>query len=230
MRTCDIMSSPVVTVTPHDTVKHAASLLVDNGFTALPVLDDSSGLIGIVTESDLMRDRFPRDPRHRVDEDRVVRADEAGHPPATSVGDVMTSPAISGNGTTDVVDLVTAMVNHHLRSMPVVDGARLVGIVTRRDLMRVLARDDQAVAADVVRRLRVYGGPDRWTVGVHDGAVAIGDEFDDAADRHVAAVLAEAVPGVTSVRVTGNVDRDPTGHQDAGWANGVSIRHRGVRP
>jgi hypothetical protein len=90
------------------------------------------------------------------------------------------------------------MLDDRVRSIPIVDGSRVVGIVTRRDLMRMLARDDHAIAADVRHQLAMYGGPDRWTVEVHDGAVAIGDEFDSPTDRHVAAVLARS--GVRSDR------------------------------
>jgi CBS domain-containing protein len=201
------MSSPVVTVTPDTTVKDAANLLACNGFTALPVVDGDGGLIGIVTEADVVRDRFPRDARYRHTDDEMPGTDNARHAPAT-VGEVMTTPAIGMGAGTDVVDLVTAMLNNRVRSMPIVDGSRVVGIVTRRDLVRTLARDDQSIAADVQHRLAMYGGSSRWTVDVHDGGVAIGDEFDDATDRHVAAVLAEAVPGVTAVHVASQAAKD----------------------
>jgi CBS domain-containing protein len=90
--------------------------------------------------------------------------------------------------------------------MPIVDGSRLVGIVTRRDIVRVIARDDTTIAADVRHRLEIYGGDRRWRVAVHDGIVTIGDQFDDATDRHVVTVLAESVPGV--VRATAFAERD----------------------
>ncbi len=209
MRVRDIMSSPVITVTLVTTVKHAASLLAANGFTALPVLDDDGDLIGIVTEADLVRDRFLRDPRYRsAYEADVAGTDGAPHLPAATVGSVMTTPVIGMGASTDVVDAVTAMLDDRVRSIPIVDGSRVVGIVTRRDLMRMLARGDHAIAADVRHQLAMYGGPDRWTVEVHDGAVAIGDEFDNPTDRHVAAVLAEAVSGVTAVRVAGHAATD----------------------
>jgi osmotically-inducible protein OsmY len=86
--------------------------------------------------------------------------------------------------------------------MPIVDGSRVVGIVTRRDLVRVLAREDQAIATDIRHRLANYSGLNRWTVDVHDGVVNIGGEYHDPTDRHVAVVLAEAVPGVTAVHTT----------------------------
>lgn len=198
MRALDIMSSPVVTVAPDTAVKHAAELLASNGFTALPVVD-AGGLIGIVTEADVVRDRFPRDPRYRVT-DGYDSAAQVSVAPST-VGAVMTTPAVGMGAGTDVVDLVAAMLNDRIRSMPIVDGSRVVGIVTRRDLVRALARDDHTIAQDVRHQLAMFGGPHRWTVEVDDGVVTIGDEFDSAADRHAAAVLAEAVPGVTSACV-----------------------------
>ena len=72
------------------------------------------------------------------------------------------TPAIGMGAGADVVDLVTAMQSACVRSMPIVDGSRVVGIVSRRDLMRALARDDdRTVAADVRHRLAMYGRPDR---------------------------------------------------------------------
>lgn len=198
MRARDLMSTPVVSVSPRTTAKEAARLLASHGFTALPVLDDDDRLVGVVTEADLIRDRFPRDPRHRpADEDGT-----AGSTPPAIVGEVMTTPAIGMAAGADVVDVVTVMLADRVRSLPIVDGSRVVGVVTRRDLMRAFGRDDEAITDDVRHRLSMYGAPDRWTVEVHDGAVSIGDQFDDATDRHVAGVLAAAVPGATAVDVT----------------------------
>jgi CBS domain-containing protein len=90
--------------------------------------------------------------------------------------------------------------------MPIVEGAKVVGIVTRGDIVRVLARDDTAIAADIRHRLEIYGGLNRWTVEVQDGVVRIVDAFDNSTDRHVASMLAQAVPGVVDARTrfTGN--------------------------
>ncbi|MCU1686559.1 MAG: hypothetical protein JWQ81_7298 [Amycolatopsis sp.] len=193
MRAHDLMSAPVVSVTPGTPIKQAANLLAANGFTALPVLDDDGRLIGIVTEADLLRDRFPRDARYH----NTFDTKEPRPTAAALVGEVMTTPVTAMGAGTDVVDLVTAMLDSRVRSMPIVDGSRVVGIITRRDLVRVLAREDADIATDVRHRLAMYGEPDRWTVEVHGGAVAIGDEFDNETDRHVATILAESVPGVT---------------------------------
>jgi CBS-domain-containing membrane protein len=104
--------------------------------------------------------------------------------------------------TADVVDLVRAMGDGHIRSMPIVDDSRVVGIVTRRDLVRIVGRADEAIEKEVRHKLANYCGPDRWTVGVREGVVSLGDEYEDETERHVARVIAEAVPGVVAAHVT----------------------------
>lgn len=190
MRARDLMSAPVITVHPWTSAKEAAELLSLHGFTALPVVDDDDRLIGIVTEADLIRGRIPADPRFV-------------HEPAESTagktaGDLMTTPATAMGTGTDVAELCQALVDARIRAMPIVDGAAVVGIVTRGDVVRVLAREDADIARDVKHRLEIYGGSGRWRVEVRDGFVHITDQFDDDTDRHVAQMLALAVPGVVA--------------------------------
>jgi CBS domain-containing protein len=205
MRARDIMTTPVTTVRPETPIKEAAATLATHGFTALPVVGAEDRLVGIVTEADLVRDRVPRDPRARCHPGEDLPTVDT-----TAVGEVMTTPAIAMGPGTDVAVLAKALLDAGYRSMPIVDGSRVVGIVTRRDIVRVIARDDHTIAEDVRHRLEIYGGERRWQVEVHDGMVSIGDEFDDETDRHVATVLAEAVPGVvraTAFAARGEDDR-----------------------
>jgi CBS-domain-containing membrane protein len=204
MRAQDLMTAPVTTVNPWTSVKEAAELLSSHGFTALPVVDDDDRLIGIVTEADLIRDRFPQDPRYRQGGiDTGTR-----HSKEMTVGSVMTTPATGMGAGTDVTDLCQALVDARIRAMPIVDGSAVIGIVTRGDIVRVLARRDDAIAADVRHRLEIYGGARRWTVEVDDGEVRIADAFGSETDRHVAALLALAVPGVVDAEI---VSGEPTG-------------------
>jgi CBS domain-containing protein len=191
------MSAPVITVRSDSPAKEAMKVLTDNGFTALPVVDDDA-LVGIVTEADLIQDRIPRDTRFRHGERDTNRQ----HTAPVSVGSVMTSPAIAMPSGADLTDLCQALLGAHIRAMPIVDGAEVVGIVTRGDIVRVLARDDLSIAADIRHRLEIYGGLNRWTVDVQDGVVRIVDAFDDDTDRHVASMLAQAVPGVVDARTS----------------------------
>ncbi|QFU89625.1 inosine 5'-monophosphate dehydrogenase [Amycolatopsis sp. YIM 10] len=196
------MTSPVVTVTPATSAKEAAALLAERHFTALPVVDEDDRLIGIVTEADLIRDRVPRDARRPA-----TRPREA---PGTTVGAVMTTPATAMGANTDVADVCRALLDAHIRAMPIVDGATVVGIVTRRDVVKALARKDEQLAADVRHRLENYGDRHRWTVRVHDGKVHITDTFDDETDRHVATVLARSVPGVIDAETTSEAASENT--------------------
>ena len=79
----------------------------------------------------------------------------------------------------------------------------MIGVVTYRDLVHALARDDSLIAADVQRRLDLYGSPGRWTVSVHDGEVTLGDAPADPVARGVALRVAESVLGVTRCRFVG---------------------------
>lgn len=188
MHARDIMTRTVVTVSPDVPVVRAARTLSDRGFTALPVVDDNGELIGIVTEADLIRNRFP--------------GGEHTEAPGLTVGDVMTSPVIGVSHDTDVSVIARTMLTGQCRCVPIVDGTTLVGVITRRDIVRVLARSDADIAGDVRRHLGVLGGQSRWSVQVRNGDVVVTDRFHDASDQAVAQVLAEAVPGVIRATVT----------------------------
>jgi predicted transcriptional regulator len=114
----------------------------------------------------------------------------------------MNSPPVTAYPHTDAAELAAIMIDRGLRSVPVIDDEdQLVGIITRRDLVRTIARDDALIAADVRNRLERYGLPARWTVHVDHGSVTITDQYNDPTDHHVALVLAQAVPGVVHAEV-----------------------------
>ncbi len=183
MRARDIMTSPAITVRPEVPVRGAAALLVSHGFTALPVVDDDKRLIGIVTEADLLRNGY---------------VDESG---GKTVGEVMTTPAVGMDAGAQADLLARVMLDDRIRCIPIVDGSQVVGVVTRRDLVRVLARTDTTVSAEVQRVLDLYGGGRKWTVVVSDGEAVIGAESSDEETDRVLTALAGAVPGVLRVRV-----------------------------
>ncbi|HEX7307671.1 CBS domain-containing protein [Lentzea sp.] len=196
MRTRDVMTTEVVTVTPQTPAREAARLLADHGYTALPVVDDSGTLVGVVSEIELLRDRLPQDPRWLVH----GQPPEARRPPADLVAEVMaTARTVTPN--TDLAEVAELMLQHGIRSVPVVREGHLAGIVTRRDLLRSISRADWIIEAEIRHRLGVVGDPHRWTVEVKGGKVSIVDKMDNETDRHVAEVLARAVAGVTDVRI-----------------------------
>lgn len=196
----DVMTRPVVTVGPGTPVRAAAALLGARGFTALPVVDGGAGLVGIVTEADLLRGRLRHDPRSTGSAADLDR----GPAPAT-VGEVMTRPVVTVVPWTDLADVAARMAHDGIRSLPVVDGGELVGIVSRRDLVATLTRADAAIASEVRHRLEIAAGAGRWTVAADGGVVTLHDAFADgqraAADRHAARMIAAAVRGVVDVRL-----------------------------
>jgi CBS domain-containing protein len=151
-RVREVMSTPAVVVTPETAVKQAAALLDERGFTCLPVVDADARLVGAVSEADLLMDRFPPDPRILIVErpEREVGA---------TVGDVMSKQVLTAAPDEEVSALLAALHASGHRSVPIVEAGRVVGVVTYRDLVHALARDDELIAADVRRRLDLYGPP-----------------------------------------------------------------------
>jgi CBS domain-containing protein len=202
MQARQIMTAPVVTVRPDTTVRDAATLLLENRITAAPVLDTSGELIGIVSESDLVVDRFCHDPRNHA---QPIHDEPPG--PQT-VGEVMTTPVIALAPSADAADLAETMLGSDVRSIPIIEGATVIGIVSRRDLLRTLVRDDDAIRAEIVDRITDYKGPPGpWDVQVTDGTVLIVGDLHD--DGRAAVALARTVPGVSSVHLTGHPTPTP---------------------
>jgi CBS domain-containing protein len=85
----------------------------------------------------------------------------------------------------------------------VLDGGRLVGIVSRRDLLRTVVRSDPVLRDEVQQRLDGYaGGIRRWTAAVTDGTATVDGSFDDEAEQRVVTVLVQTVPGIGAVNLT----------------------------
>lgn len=196
MLAADIMTTPVVTIGRRARTELALRELGDRAITALPVVDDGGQLVGIVSEGDLLASGVARDPRSTLRRDGDGRTD-AG-PPAVGarVGDVMTHPVITAAPNQDVASLVGTMLARNIHSIPVVLGRRVVGILSRSDVVRALARTDEQVAADVTAQLRGAGLEECRCV-VDDGTVRLAG--GSAADLRLASSLARTVAGVRGV-------------------------------
>ncbi|GAA0896007.1 hypothetical protein GCM10009559_53600 [Pseudonocardia zijingensis] len=139
MRARDVMSSPVITLRMDTPVSAAAALLVSHGFTSAPVVDAENRVVGIATESDLVRGRIRPE---------GWPPDERAEP---LVGAVMTPSPVGMRPEDDLADVVELMLGKRLRSVPIVEDGELVGIVTRRDVLRAVARRE-LTSEDVWRR------------------------------------------------------------------------------
>ena len=202
MRVRDVMTRQVVTADLDMTVSSAAGLLAQHNISAMPVIGDDH-LVGMVSEGDLLRHEIPRARRRggSLRQPWSERQRERLGEPET-VADVMTTPVVSVSESTDTADVASLMLDYEVRSVPVVDGGRVTGIVSRRDLIQMLSSDDDVIAEEIQNRLRDYAGEgDRWTVAVTKGVATIYGYFDDENERRVVELLARTVPGVHAVRI-----------------------------
>jgi CBS domain-containing protein len=127
MQAQDVMNRAVITVRPHMRVDAAAALLVAHGVTSAPVVTAEGMLRGIVSESDLLRARPVADPAQTTET-------------AVTAADVMTPQPVTVRPTDDVVDVAAVLLDRGVRAVPVVDGERLVGILSRRDVLGSVTR------------------------------------------------------------------------------------------
>lgn len=192
----ELMTSPAVTVVPEASIKEAASLLAEHAITAMPVVDASGALVGVVSEADLLGGSVPPDPRAH-ERPVTVPLGSVG----TRVADVMTHFPLSVRPDTDLAAAVELMSDTVVKSLPVVEDGRVVGVVSRRDVVAVLARDDRRIEAEVDELLRSAGL--ECVVDVREGVVHLSASSSDPADsrsRETARVLAATVQGVLGVR------------------------------
>jgi CBS domain-containing protein len=213
MRISELMSSPAMTVWSWRPISEAGRLLLRQGVTALCVVDADGRLLGIVSRSDLLRHRVAPDPRAHM----VPAPPDPTQPPVT-VADVMTKDVVALPPTTDEADAAAIMLQRRIRSIPVVEDGRLLGVVSVTDMLRAAVRGDERIADDVRATLREFAGDrEPWGVRVDDGVVTIKGAVSTS-ERETLHLLSETVPGVVRVRYAEDgapVQRSDaqTGHQ-----------------
>ncbi|WP_036330742.1 CBS domain-containing protein [Microbispora sp. ATCC PTA-5024] len=191
----EVMTAPVLTVPLTSTVRQAIRLLYDQDITAAPVVDEAGRMVGIVSEMDLLRGEFEAGPRACL---RPAALPDS--PSAVGVEEVMSPNVRTVQENADILDVVDLMITLGMKSIPVVRDDTLVGIVSRHDLMGVVAHGDGRIRDDVLTALaELTGGTAAWRVTVHDGVVELqGGHMDDTTAR-IADVIARSVPGVSRV-------------------------------
>lgn len=184
--------TPTIAVSAGDTIKKVSALMLQRGVQALPVNNEDGRNIGIVTEADMLRNRSTPDPRQHANPSNAN-----SKPLPHTVSEVMTQDVISLPDSADESDFAQIMLAHGLGAVPVVAQDRVVGMVTRRDLLSILARDDADIRADVLAELTGLPGDwQGWDVEVLDGSVRLRGAASDPV-RRAAEQVARTVPGVT---------------------------------
>jgi CBS domain-containing protein len=180
----DLMTPEAVCVQRGTVFKEIARLLDEFGITAVPVIDDDGRPVGVVSEADLLR-------RHT-----------SGIGSDTAEG-LMTSPAVVARPEWSAVEAARVMEDRHIKRLPVVDGSgRLIGVVSRSDLLQLFLRRDRAIQEEIVED--VLGGtlgvsPAAVTVQVDEGRVTLSGTLERRSLVRVVVRLCQSVDGVVDV-------------------------------
>jgi CBS domain-containing protein len=211
----DVMTRDVATVREEIPYRHIVDVLIRRGISAVPVVDSFDRVLGVVSEADLLHkvERAGHPDGRRVFEGRRRRSarEKAG---ALVARDLMTAPAVTTTPQASLPAAARLMDREVVKRLPVLDDlGRLVGIVTRSDLLRVHLRTDAEIREDVVRQVlrRVLAVRDGLvTVQVRDGEVTLEGRLDRRSAVELAGRLAGQVAGVVQVHNTVGYDVDDT--------------------
>jgi CBS domain-containing protein len=221
MKAADIMTSPVATVTPETPIAEAIATMLDQRISGLPVLDADGNLAGIITEGDLLRRVELGTERQRPGWLEFLRgpglaAGEFVRTHGRLVHDVMTREVVTTAPEATLEEVVGLMESMNVKRVPVVEGERMLGLVSRADLLRELARFLAADALEgvgitdeeIARRLHENLAGQGWSphegvrIGVADGVVTLEGVIYDQREREALSVAAREIPGVRGVTDT----------------------------
>jgi CBS domain-containing protein len=222
----DVMTTAVVTVRPAATYRYVVDLLIGHRFSAVPVVDDEHRVTGVVSESDLLRKiEYAGKEEPRLFEGRRRRGDRAKALAGTAA-DLMSSPPVVVRAGTPIAAAARLMDAEQVKRLPVVDAQdRLVGIVSRGDLLKVHLRPDDEVqrdvAAGVLGVVRAEGSP-AVRVDVTEGVVTLTGRVDRWSAADLTARAARQVAGVVQVIDKLEYDFDDRNAYGAGIVYGVA--------
>ncbi len=205
MQVKDVMTKQVVTVRPRTPLKDVARTMVARRVSGMPVVDDDGSVLGVVSEGDiLVKERGRPGTGSLLDHLLEVNGHEVGKHEARDAADAMTSPPVTIRPDRPVAEAASLMLDRCVNRLPVIDKhGKLVGIVTRADLVRAFVREDDAIEheirEDVILRT-LWSTPERFRIDVDGGEVTIEGEVSDAESAEMLARFVERVPGVIGIR------------------------------
>jgi CBS domain-containing protein len=204
-------------VGPECSIENVADTLLENGVSAVPVITNGGDLVGIVSEGDLVR-RTEIDTEHRRSRWLALLigsqplAAELVKSHAGKVADVMTRDVIVATPDTPLRQIAALLEKNGIKRVPIVSNGKLVGIVSRANLIQALASvrkeikaaaatSDRMVREDLLSRLRAepWAGASRLNVIVHDGTVELWGTVRSRAEKQAIRSVAEVTPGVRTV-------------------------------
>lgn len=204
----DVMTRPVASVQRGTPLRDVAQVLVDHSISGVPVVDTDGAVLGVVSEGDFLIKAQGRDAvRHRrlariLGESGESRA-QLAKLAAVNAAEAMTAPAVTIESSRPITEAAAVMTARRVNRLPVVDDGRLVGIVTRADLVRAYVRSDEelerAIREDVLLRI-LWLDPNLFTVTVTDGAVSISGRVERRSTAEMIERAVSMVPGIVHVK------------------------------
>jgi CBS domain-containing protein len=215
MNASDIMVTDVVTVTPDQTVRDVANILLTRRISGVPVVDKAGKLVGLVSESDLLHRTESGTERHGsswlrllLDREALVATYVKEH--ARKVADVMTRRVITASPDEPVSEIAARLERNRIKRVPIVQDGTVVGIVCRSDLMKLLARaepqpavpaGDEALRESILAKMNAqdWSLSSQVSVFVQDAKVELCGMVEYPIEKTALRVLAENTPGVRAV-------------------------------
>ncbi|QLJ02435.1 CBS domain-containing protein [Streptomyces sp. NEAU-sy36] len=199
----ELMTREVVRARQDTSFKELARLLEENDITAVPVVDELDRPVGVVSEADLLRKSADQADPAGLAPAPHLEAEERARAEGTRAEEVMSAPAVCARPEWTVVEAARLMEQRHVKRLPVVDEAdRLVGVVSRADLLRVFLRRDEAIREEINRDLlrgTLLLDPRDVTAEVRDGRVTLTGIVEFRTQIRVIEQLCRGVDGVVSV-------------------------------
>lgn len=205
MKVKDVMTSDVISVSPQTPLREVARILSDSRISGVPVVDEAGACIGVVSEGDLLAKQVSQPTSRRPLEwifGERRDPEEARRRAATTAAEAMSSPVVTIDVDRPLRGAAALMVERDVNRLPVLADGKLVGIVSRADLVRAyLRQDDEILAAvrdDVLRRT-MWLDPSDFDVSVRDGAVRVTGQVDRRSTARIVERLIGLVDGVVHV-------------------------------
>lgn len=205
----DIMTSPVITAWPETGLKDLAALMTAHGISGIPIVAADYDLIGIVTEADLLfKEILPRpvEPTPAAQRLHLPGIAEAAERARKAEGlralDIMTSPVITVTEDAPVHEIAGLMVKHKINRVPVLRSDRLVGIVSRADVLKTFRRSDEELAEAIREAIQNDLWLDAASLGINvrDGVVYLEGKLDRRSEKDLVEKWAQMADGVLGVK------------------------------
>jgi CBS domain-containing protein len=202
MKLRNLMTRDVITIGPDASLKEAARRMIEAGVSGLAVTESSGRLIGIVTEADFVTTEADRRRKRRAGLLRFIYKEVELPTQERLVRDVMSTDLIVLGPDADHAEAARLMEREGIKRIPVVEEGRLVGLVSRSDIIRVFARSDKDIISEIEGHVMgdvLWIDPGRVEITCHEGNVVLRGRLETKTDADLLASLTARVDGVISV-------------------------------